>query len=142
MSRTRFSSLGNRAKAALSGAAFLLGCAGEPPPNLGIMPPNSAEEVAIKALKDKFYLEANCAVYQKIVTFSCESGVVQVMCKDMAGMAQVGYYLRDTTRPDGWYSEKDVDAQIAEAQARLAEAQAKKAGFIPAHNPGYQCSPL
>lgn len=142
MFRTRFTSVLTSVCLSALLSTALLGCSGSEPAMSTGPSPNSDEEKALKALKDKFFTDFNCAVYQKIVTFTCESGVVQVMCKDLAGMAQVAYFMKDPNTPGGWYSEKDVDAQIAAAEAQLLAAQMRKAAFAPAHNPGYQCSPL
>jgi hypothetical protein len=143
MFRTRSSShLTSLSLGVLFSTALLAGCSGEPSMVSQGPMPNSEEEKSLKALKDKFYVDFNCAVYQKIVTFSCENGIVQVMCKDINGMAQVSFFMKDPSRPEGWFSEKDADAAIAAAEAQLLAAQMRKAAFTPAHSPGYQCSPL
>ena len=122
------------------GAGFLFGC------GQAQMPidtsPSSMEDQAYKALKDKFYVAHNCEVYQKIVTFTCDSGITQAMCKDNTGNKQVDYYMRDPANNAGWLSEVDIDAQIAKVQEQLNALEQQKAGFAPAHNPAYQCSPL
>jgi len=135
--------LANLGLGALLSTALLAGCSGEPAMMGSVGPmPNGEEEKSIKALKDKFYIDFNCAVYQKIVTFTCESGIVQVMCKDVNGMPQSAFFIKDPSRPEGWFSEKDADAAIAAAEAQLMAAKMRKEAFTPAHAPGYMCSPL
>src|SRR5262249_27412466 len=101
---------------------------------------NSTPEQATKALKDKFFSEHNCAVYENINTFMCSGGLMQATCKDNNGMVQSDYYLQDPTNATNWLSESDVQAEIAMAQANLMTAQAKLTGFTQAMMPGYTCN--
>jgi hypothetical protein len=92
-------------------------------------------ELSIKNLKDRFYSEHKCDVYEKINTYVCAGDIMQATCKDAMGALQQDFYTRDAMNPNVWLSQKDIDAEIADLNAKLADAMKRKGVFAAVQNP-------